>query len=121
MTNARDSLEDAVEVQQELERLQVRSDLLGVLVGVGEFFGGHVRGVRNARAGRYGTIRQQCRGNRAYVVNLCLIPRWSGLETNVNGTRTFMTESAGDACRSALPTWCRIVRMNFLSIFVRTC
>ena len=35
MTNARDSLEDAVEVQQELERLQVRSDLLGVLVGVG--------------------------------------------------------------------------------------
>jgi hypothetical protein len=58
MTNARDSMEEAVEVQQELERLQVRSDLLSVLVGVGEFFEGHVRGVRNARPGRYETIRQ---------------------------------------------------------------
>ena len=85
MTNARDSMEEAVEVQQELERLQVRSDLLSVLVGVGEFFEGHVRGVRNARPGRYETIRQQSRGNIACVVNLCLIPRWSGLESNVNG------------------------------------
>jgi hypothetical protein len=44
MTNARGSLEEAAEVQQELERLQVRGDFLG-FGGVGEFIGGHVGGV----------------------------------------------------------------------------
>ena len=94
MTNARDSLEEAVEVKQELERLQVRDDLWvpTIPLGAGEFMEGHVRGVRTARPGRYETIRQQCQGNIACVVSLCLIQHCSGLEwTNVNGTCAFMT------------------------------